>query len=280
MKLASAIRRANYSAVVYALFAAAPLAFAQNAAQPVTAPHRTAENTLAFDIATIKPTARTDKTWQLLPTPDGYTGLNVSLRKLIEFAYRVLDGKLILDGPTWIDSAKFDVEAKFDPAQVPNVKDLTYRQRDDMLQPLLADRFKLKIHHESRDFPVFLLVVDKHGPKLHEWTIPETGNLGFGINCTLRSRSGSLTAQGCQANSLTGILQPAAGRIILDRTNLTGHYNIELHWTPDNAPVDASVPPGPSIFTALQEQLGLKLQPSTAPLDVIVIDSAKEPSEN
>lgn len=265
---------------MFALVVVGPLAFAQNAGPPVTASQPAAANTLAFDVATIKPTAKTDKAWQLLPTPDGYTGINVSLRKLIELAYGVLDGKLILGGPPWIDSAKFDLEAKFDPTQVPNLKDLTYRQRAEMLQPLLAERLKLKIHHESRDFPVFLLVVDKHGLKLHESTPVDTGNLGFGIDCTFRNGSGSLTARGCQASSLTGLLQSAAGRIILDRTGLTGHYNMELRWTPDNGTIDASAVPGPSIFTALPEQLGLKLEPSTAPLDVLVIDSAEKPSEN
>jgi uncharacterized protein (TIGR03435 family) len=273
-----AVRRVNYSATVLALLAAVT-AFAQNVSPPARTLEATAGQTFAFDVATIKPAAAIDKGWQLLPTPDGYTGMNVSLRKLIELAYGVRDGKLILGGPPWIDSAKFDLEAKFDPAQVPNVKDLTFRQRADMLQPLLADRLKLKIHHESREFPVFLLVVDKHGPKLHEST-PVDGNLGFGIDCTFRNGAGSLTAQGCQANSLTGLLQSAAGRIIIDRTGLTGHYIMELHWTPDNAPVDASVESGPSIFTALQEQLGLKLEPSAAPLDVLVIDSAEKPSEN
>jgi uncharacterized protein (TIGR03435 family) len=273
------VRRVNYSATVLALLATV-MAFAQNAAPPATTPQPTGANILAFDVATIKPTSRTDKAWQLLPTPDGYTGMNISLRKLIELAYGVRDGKLILGGPPWIDSAKFDIEAKFDPAQVPNVKSLTFRQRADMLQPLLADRLKLKIHHESRDFPVFLLVVDKGGLKLHESTPSDAGNLGFGIDCTFRNGAGSLTAQGCQASSLTGLLQSAAGRIILDRTGLTGHYNIELHWARDDAPVDSSVESGPSIFTALHEQLGLKLEPSTAPLDVLVIDSAEKPSEN
>jgi uncharacterized protein (TIGR03435 family) len=275
----SVVRRVNYSATILALLAAVT-AFAQNVSLPADTIKAPAANTLAFDVASIKPASPNESAWHLLPTPDGYTGMNVSLRKLIELAYGVLDGKLIIGGPPWIDSVKFDLEAKFDPALVPNLKDLTYRQRADMLQPLLADRLKLKIHHEPRDFAVFLLVVDKHGPKLHESTPPDTGNPGFGIDCTFRNKSGSLTAQGCQASSLTGLLQSAAGRIILDRTGLTGHYNMELHWTPDNATVDASSESGPSIFTALQEQLGLKLEPSTAPLDVLVIDSAEKPSEN
>jgi uncharacterized protein (TIGR03435 family) len=255
-------------------------AFAQNPAPPAATPEPAPAKISTFDVATIKPTAGTESAWHLLPTPDGYTGLNVSLRKLIELAYGVPDGKLIVGGPTWADSAKFDLEAKFDPAQVPNMTNLTFRQRADMLQPLLADRFKLRIHHESRDFPAFLLVVDKHGLKLQDLRRPDTGSTTFGIDCTFRNKSGLLSAKGCSVSSLTGILQSAAGRIILDKTALTGRYNIDLHWTPDNAPVDGSVPSGPSIFTALQEQLGLKLEPSTAPLDVLVIDSVEKPSEN
>ena len=255
-----AIRRVNLSATALA-FVAAVTVFAQNAMPPATTSQPAVANILVFDVATIKPTARTDKAWQLLPTPDGYTGMNVSLRKLIELAYGVRDGKLILGGPPWIDSAKFDLEARFDPAQVPNVKDLTFRQRADMLQPLLADRLKLKIHHESRDFPAFLLVVDKRGLKLHESTPSVAGNLGFGIDCTFRNGLGipdcpRLPGQQ-RLTRFTPICRRTPDHPRQNRPHRPLQRGVALR-TPDNAPVDASVESGPSIFTALQEQLGLE----------------------
>ncbi|HWG18404.1 MAG TPA: TIGR03435 family protein, partial [Acidobacteriaceae bacterium] len=95
-----------------------------------------------------------------------------------------------------------------------------------------------------------------------------------------RSRAGFVEAENCPAGALLLQLRYITGRPVLDKTGLTAHYHVELHWTPDNTPADSPLADGPSIFTAVEEQLGLKLEPATAPLDVLVIDSAQKPTPN
>jgi len=234
-----------------------------------------------FEVATIKPTAPTVSGWRLQATPDGYTGMNVSLMKLVGEAYGIFDPKLIMGGPLWIESEKFDLEAKFNAAEIPDAKNLTYRQRADMLQPLLADRFRLKVHRENRAFPVYVLVIAKGGPKLAD-TKPEDITQGVGgATCLFRrSHKGYMQVQGCTPKNLEDLLRYATGRTVIDKTGITARSDFELRWTPDDTPAGAPEATGPSIFTALQEQLGLKLVPATAPLSVLVVDSATRPSEN
>jgi uncharacterized protein (TIGR03435 family) len=234
-----------------------------------------------LEVTTIKPSARTDGVWRLQPTPDGYTALDVSLRKLIQEAYGIYDDKLLTGGPPWIDTDKFDLEAKFDPSDIPNAKNLTYRQRADMLRAVLADRFQLKVHFEKKDLPVYNLVVAKGGPKLSSSNPPDdSGRQQIGTCNIVQQRTGITQRRQCQIGSLTDLLRFNAGRTVIDETGLTGRYDFELHWTPDNTPESSPLIGGPSIFTAVEEQLGLKLEPSNAPLDVLVIDSIQKPSEN
>jgi len=249
-------------------------ALALSPALAQTAPSPTAP--IAFEAATITPD-KGARGWTLFATPNGYIGQGVSLRQLIHEAYGVSDDKLLIGGPAWIDSAKFDLVAKLNAADIPNVRALTFRQRAAMLQPLLADRFQLKIHHESKPFPVFNLVVAKSGPKLQPIK-PE----GLQHGCLItRGQAGIWSSQACPISSLLALLRTNTGRTVLDQTGLTGLYNIDLHWIPDNAPPSAATDPsGPSLFTAVQEQLGLKLEPAIAPLDILVIDSAQPPSDN
>ena len=236
---------------------------------------------LTFEVATIKPAQTNNSGWRLNPTPDGYTARNVSLLKFVGEAYGIFDAKLITGGPSWIDNDKFDLEAKFDASSIHGAKDLTYRQRADMLQPLLADRFHLKVHHETKLFPVFNLVLAKGGPELHQTKPEDIDSMGTGVTChILRNGGGYTKRQDCAVKSLEDLLRYETGRTVIDKTGLTAHYDFELRWTPENTPADSPNASGPSIFTAVQEQLGLKLEPATAPLDVLVIDSAEKPSEN
>jgi uncharacterized protein (TIGR03435 family) len=259
--------------LLLAIALAAPVTFAQ-------APPIAATKPLAFAVATIKPSQAAR--WRLQPTPDGYTATGVSLRKLVQEAYGVYDDKLLSGGPAWIDSDKFDLEAKFDATEIPDWKRLAFRQRADMLQPLLAERFKLKVHYEAKPFPVYNLVIAKGGSKLQAARSERRNDRGIGITCYLpQSRSGYTQRQDCTVASLDDLLRYETGRSIVDKTGLTDHYDFELRWTPQSAsPVAADDSYGPSIFTALQEQLGLKLEPATAPLNVLVIDHAEPPSEN
>jgi uncharacterized protein (TIGR03435 family) len=230
---------------------------------------------LAFEVATIKPTARTDGHWSLHETPDGYVGVDVSLFKLVQEAYGLIfEADRITGGPPWLDRDKFDVIAKFDAADFPEAKKLSYRQHADMLRPLLADRFKLNLHHESREFPVYDLVVGKGGFKLKE-SDPASLNPGE-PGCHLSSKG----YQGCSMTALADYLHNATGRTVINKTGLSGVYDYTLAWSTPNTPPDSPAAAYPSIFTAVQEQLGLKLEPSTTPLDILVIDSAEKPSEN
>ncbi|MBB5060922.1 uncharacterized protein (TIGR03435 family) [Granulicella aggregans] len=230
-------------------------------------------------VAAIKPSKATG--WRLQPTPDGYTATGVSLRMLVQEAYGVYDEKLLSGGPGWFNSDRFDLEAKVDSAEEANLKGLTYRQRADMLQALLADRFKLEVHYAVKTFPVFNLVVGKGGPRLKPTRVPQN-DMGIGITCqVLQNRHGYTERQDCVVGSLEGLLQGDTGRSVIDKTGLTGHYDFELRWRPEStSPTTAIDENAPFIFNALQEQLGLKLEPSTAPLKVLVVDHAEHPSEN
>jgi uncharacterized protein (TIGR03435 family) len=273
------LKRCAFILLAAALIAlAAPAALAQqSAAVSPTA----ATKPLTFEAATIKPNNKNDGRWKLQPTPDGYTAMGVSLFKLVQEAYGIFDAKLITGGPPWIDRDKFDLEAKFDVNDIPDAKKLPYRQRADMLQSLLTDRFHLKVHHETKEFPVYNLVIAKGNPKLQETKPANVDGMGTGVTChVLKQRGGYTQRQDCTVTSLEDLLRYATGRTVLDKTGLTGHYDFELRWTPDDTPADSPNASGPSIFTAVQEQLGLKLEPSTAPLDTLVIDHAEPPTAN
>jgi uncharacterized protein (TIGR03435 family) len=261
----------------FLLLLAAPGAWAQQAAAP---PPPTSKKVAAFDVATIKPTALTDGSWRLQPTPDGFTGMDISLRTLISEAYGIYDITHIVGGPAWIDRDKFDLEARFDPAEIPGASHLTFRQRADMLRHLLAERFGLKVHWETKEFPVYHLVIAKGGPKLPA-SMPEDILHRGAATCLFgASRKGYIRVQGCVPKDLEDQLRFATGRTVIDKTGITTRSNFELRWTPDDTPADPPEASGPSIFTAVQEQPGLKLAPAVAPLDILVIDAAAKPSEN
>jgi uncharacterized protein (TIGR03435 family) len=191
------------------------------------------------------------------------------------FAFGIRDFQ-ISGGPSWLDSDRFDIVAKPEnrstPAQVPQ-----------MVQSLLVDRFKLKFHRETKEMPVFALVVGKNGPKMKP-TRPEDDaarpNRGF------QGGRGELTALGADMAALTTRLSAIVGRPVIDRTALTGKFDFKLQWTPEN-PVqmkspDEPVPDnehGPSIFAAVQ-QLGLRLENQKGPVEIIVIDSVEKPTAN
>jgi uncharacterized protein (TIGR03435 family) len=169
-----------------------------------------------------------------------------------------------------------------------------------MLQPLLAERFKLKAHTETKQLPVYELIVAKGGPKLKEATPGDTyangfkGPDGVGRGGMMRMGRGQLTGQGVPITTLTNLLSQQLQRTVVDKTGLTGKYDLELNWTPEQGEGGLGPPPGaaspqaepapdatgPSIFTALQEQLGLKLQSTKGPVETLVIDHAEMPSEN
>jgi uncharacterized protein (TIGR03435 family) len=173
--------------------------------------------------------------------------------------WRVRDFQII-GGPAWVNSEGFDIEAKGDHSA-------SDAQLGQMVQSLLADRFKLALHRETRQLPVYALVVAKNGPKIRESTAARPGMAGG---------PGQLDAQKISLQVFTQTLGRQLDHPVLDQTGLTGRYDFKLNWSPDES--DATG--GPSIFTAVQEQLGLKLETQTGPVEVLVIDHAEKPSDN
>jgi len=238
-----------------------------------------------FEVATVKPTAKRDGSWRLQFTVDGFTAMDVPLRKVIEEAYGMYDPERLVGLAPWGESELFDIEAKFDAATVSNYKDLTIDQRRQMLRTLLAERFKVGIRHETRDIDAFALVIAKDGPKIKQTPpekLPEDDVKGYDGLVT-RSQRGVLEITGISMKGLAGWLRYSVGRVVLDKTGLPGRYDIALRWTPEDFSATTMSAPdtgGPSIFSALQEQLGLKLQLGKFPMDVLVVDHMERPSEN
>jgi len=212
------------------------------------------------------------------------------LKNLIQYQAYGIPEPRILGGPKWLTSERFDIEAKADSSTVDQLRTLGREQRklqtQAMFQQLLADRFKLTVHWETRELPVYALVVAKNGPGRHE------SKESDGSSNTSTS-SGQFTARGISmvemALTLTQELSRELGRVVIDKTGIAGRYDVTLKWTPDTgtAPVNsgtegiASSPDsGPSIFTAIQEQLGLKLESAKGPVQVLVIDHVEMPSSN
>jgi uncharacterized protein (TIGR03435 family) len=207
------------------------------------------------------------------------------LLAFIMVAYN-LSQKPIVGDPLPGDSDLFDLDAKIDPADLPATP-LTSRQLAEMLQPVLADRFQLRVHHETRTLAVYNIVLAKGGLGMKEAAPPAASGSTASptgapsIRCLPKSvGNGFRIERNCTLNDVTNILQGPTGRYVVDKTGLTGRYDFDLRWTPDDTPADSPLAGGPSIFAAVEEQLGLKLEPSTAPIDVLVVDSARPPTPN
>jgi uncharacterized protein (TIGR03435 family) len=232
---------------------------------------------VAFEVASIKPQPFTG-TGSIGVFVEGNTlrAEHATLNDLIGFAWNLEDFQLS-GGPGWaakadklVDSELFQVIAKPAEAAVP------FSQFRLMLQSLLADRFHLQVHHVSRQFPAYDLVVAKGGPKMKESAADAPPRMMISSN--IRIVATAISVQRLSG----GQLAHYAGRPVFDKTGLTGKYDFTLEWRQQNlsARPDSDAADGPSLFTALQQQLGLKLEPSSAPFDTVVIDHAEKPSEN
>jgi uncharacterized protein (TIGR03435 family) len=241
--------------------------------------------------------------------PGGRFSANgITVKFLLEQAYDVKDSQ-ISGAPSWTDSDRYDIDAKPDEATALALDKLPQEQRREqlnkMLQRLLADRFKLALSRDTKDLPIYALIVTKSGPKFQESTYKPPENPGNapppppGAGGPMRQGirmdgRGQLTITYVDMNMFADMLSRFVGRPVANKTGLTGKYDFALKWTPEEGqgpmppgprpggdagplPPDAS---GPSIFTALQEQLGLKLEPQRAPMGVLVIEHVERPSEN
>lgn len=233
----------------------------------------------SFDVASIHiNNTETDGHHHIVSNPaeSHFRTVNLALRDLIQFAYGLPDSQ-ILGGPGWIDSILFDIDAKSDPLVDAQFRALPTEQarhrKQMMVQALLADRFQLKAHQETRRLPVYALVVAKDGPK---FKLSKINGSTIDIGLTRLHIAGSDDT----INILSRELAQVLGRVVLNQTGLSGRYDLSLRWTPDDdaAPSSPDAPPG--IFTAIQEQLGLKLESTKSPVPVLVIDSVERPSPN
>lgn len=240
----------------------------------------------SFEVASIKPNASNDHRVSISIQPGGrFVATGIPVRLLIGQAYNVKDFQ-ITNGPDWINGEAWDVNAKADSSLGDRV---TPEQLRPMLQAMLKERFGLKLREESKEMPVYALMVAKGGPKLK----PSESAMG-GPGGQVRMGRGQVNAQGVPMAMIVRMLSQQLGRDVIDKTDLKGTYDVSLSWTPEvgqgGGPLGGPPPPdavsgsgggdGPTIYTALQEQLGLRLETTKGPVKVLVIESISKPTEN
>ena len=310
MKNRKTERLNSWRKVLLATTVLAPLAIpivlgATKPPQPRAQPPQVSADGPRFEVASVKPNKSGDGPISMGTQPGGrLTMVNVPLRLLIRNAYQVQDFQLV-NAPDWINSERFDIVAKaaenFPPPTPGNPGPLQF-----MMRSLLADRFQLALHHETRDLPIYALEMARSngslGPQLHRSTVDcaaiaaarQAGGGSAGATqaagrpqCGVKAAGGQMMAGGLPISQLTLFLSPMVQRVVTDRTGLPGTYDFDLKWTPEQAaqapsgvPSTAPDPDSPSIFTALREQLGLKLESAKGPVDVLVIDKVERPTPN
>jgi bla regulator protein BlaR1 len=263
-----------------------------------------------FEVATIKPYAASDNRRMLMMSPGKFSMSGMPIKELIRFAYDLKSDQQLTGSPGWIDTERFDVEAKEDQAEIEAFAKLppnkVAAQVRLMVQSLLADRFNLKVSHDTRELPVYALVVDKNGSKLTPTTMPPIAPAASRVPGDGPSKpptmrgiridgNGQLRGMGAPIEILANMLsreQELGDRLVVDKTGLTGLYDWTLKWTPETpsaamgisaSTASASPAPdanAPSLFTALEEQLGLKLEAQKAPVSIIVINQIDHPTAN
>lgn len=230
----------------------------------------------AFDVASVKPNNTGNPAMLFRPSPGRFNAENQTLQHLLMTAYAFKEFQII-GGPGWINTEHFDVTGT---AQGNPGRD----QMMEMLKALLRDRFKLVAHLEARQLPIYELTVNKGGLKIEpvECFTPDPvksepppagrpicGSMGWG--------NGRIDSTATTMQFFTDALSGLIGRSVVDKTGLSGWFPAHLKFAPDNAPPDTDLP---SVFTAVQEQLGLKLESAKGPVEVLVIESAERPSAN
>ncbi len=234
----------------------------------------------SFEVATIKPSkpGMPGKAFRL--NGRRFSTMNTSLNDLMTFAYS-LHPRQITNGPSWIETEKYDIEAQPDGEGQPSDQ-----QWKVMFQKLLADRFQLKFHRDKKELSVYAIVVAKTGPKLTKSAGDPNGLPGLFFRGL-----GVLPGRNATMQDFAGVMQTAVlDRPVVDQTGLPGRYDFLLQWTPDETQfggLGVKVPPPtdkadapPDLFTAIQQDLGLKLESTKALVDVLVVDSAEKPSAN
>lgn len=278
------LRSPNCSLIILAAIGLALFAPAQEKPTPPETPAPIPTNPAAFtyEVVSIKLYKQTDagmSMW-MSSSKNGFSSKGFPLTNLLFNAFPIVMKDQLAGLPSWADSEYYSVDAKMDEETAAAYEKLPRDQKKQvtysMMQALLADRFKLKFHKETRDLPIYNLVAAKGGPKIEP--TPQGKGTGYSMG------PGKITGNGIELDSLAFSLSNEIGRIIVNQTGLSGGYNIDLKWQPDAMQAGANSssvdPPLPDLFTALQEQAGLKLEPAKGPVDVYVIDHVEKPSEN
>ena len=233
-----------------------------------------------FEVASIKRNMTGDLSRGMRPGIGRLSISNMTVKDLLTVAFQVRDFQ-ISGGPSWIDSEHYDIEAKADANAPPK------QIAEPMLQALLEDRFKLKVHRETKELPIYVLTVAKNGLKIQpakegscitrEPGKPAEPGHRQSDFCGYRMVGGGrLDATHTSMADLATIFSAVLGRTVVDKTALTEAFDVQLRFAPEDA-LDAN---NPSIFTAVQEQLGLRLESGKGPVEVLVIDQVERPSEN
>jgi uncharacterized protein (TIGR03435 family) len=232
-----------------------------------------------FDIASIHPHTPEphERSHIYSASNDGnFRSINVTLKAIIQYAFDMPQSRIV-DAPDWTSSQPFDIDAKSDQAteRLHNLpSDQAKPIKLAMIQSLLADRFALKTHREQRELPVYNLVIAKGGSKL----VPAKSD-----GLTINHGRGYLNAKGITLSGIAQELARDAGRVILDKTAIPGRFDVDIRWQPDDEPpvlLNGEEVSLPSLFTVLQEQLGLHLEAAKGPVEVLVIDDVHQPTAN
>ena len=247
---------------------------------PPVIPPMAANANPSFEVATIRPSKPDTPGRMFRVQGRRFSTLNTTLSDIISFAYGT-HPKQLIGAPAWVDTDKFDIEAQPDGEGAPSDK-----QWKIMWQKLLAERFKLSFHRDKKELSVYVLSVSKTGQKLTKSESDPNGLPGLWFQAL-----GNLNVRNATMEDFAGLMQSAVlDRPVLDQTGLTGRWDFILKWTPDDSqfasfgmkippPTDAATAP-PALYTAIQEQIGLKLDATKAPAEVFVVDHVEKPSEN
>jgi uncharacterized protein (TIGR03435 family) len=264
-------------------------------AKPLAAP------AIAFEVVSIKRrTIPSDQSSiESRPESDGITIRNLALKWIIDFAYDFPRPDLVSGLPDWASSDNYDIMEKIGQEDIPAFQKMSQAERRLLVQAMLADRFKLKVHSDAKEIPVYALVVAKNGPKMKQAVAGDTYANGLkspngnpvGPGTLTPTGMGQITAQAAQMSALATMLSRfGLGRELVDKTGLTGRYDFTLRFAPtDNtrpvingqrqAASDEEMGAA-SVFTAFQEQLGLKLEATKAMVEGLAVDHVERPSEN
>jgi uncharacterized protein (TIGR03435 family) len=236
----------------------------------------------AFEVSTVRRNVSGDTAGSLRMDPSGiFRAVNVDLRTLIANAYRDATRRLlpfqIMNAPDWLRE-RFDITAKVAVSQ--ESTPATFAQLPLLVQSLLEERFSLKVHRETRQLPIYRLITSRPdrqlGPNMRVSSVDCAKDAA---QCALESAAGHLASRALDLDTLVQLLAIPAQRMIIDRTGLTGRFDVQLNWRPLNATAGNSDNVA-DLFSALQEQLGLKLESDTDAVEVLVIDRIEHPNEN